>query len=96
MSQMSPLRRKILTAMASNAGRRVRMGMAVAIMAGAILAGGWALLFLALGLFMLVMGIINYCPARGMLAKDEIQTAFLTSFDKADVVVIPRGRRGSK
>jgi hypothetical protein len=86
MSQMSPLRRKVLTAMASDAGRWVRIFAGPAIIAGALISGGWAYLFIILGLMMFVGGVTNFCPARGMLAKADISLAFETSFENRNVL----------
>ncbi len=86
MSQMSPLRRKVLTAMASEYGRWFRIIAGPVIIAGAIISGGWAYLFVFLGLMMFVAGVVNFCPVRGMLRKDEIAVAFQTSFERADVL----------
>ena len=86
MSQMSPLRRKVLTAMASDAGRWVGILGGPAIIAGALVSGGWVYLFIILGLVMFVGGVTNFCPARGMLAKDDTPVAFETSFDNRHVL----------
>ena len=86
MSQMSSHRRKVLTAVASDAGRCVRIFGAPAIIAGALVSGVWAHLFIILGLVMFVGGVTNFCPARGMLAKDDTPVAFETSFDNRHVL----------
>lgn len=98
MSQMSPLKRKILTAMASEFGRWFRIIAGPVIIAGAIIFGGWAYLFVVLGLMMFVGGVTNFCPARGMLAKADISTAFETSFENRHVLgkaaTKPASKRG--
>jgi hypothetical protein len=86
MSKMSPLRRKILTAMASEYGRWFRIIAGPVIIVGAVISGGWAYLFIVLGLMMFVFGVTNFCPVRGMLAKDDITAAFNTSFNNVGVL----------
>lgn len=86
MSQMSPLRRKVLTAMASSTVRWIRIFLGPAIIAVALVSGGWAYLFAVLGLMMFISGVTNFCPARGMLANADIASAFQTSFEKTDVL----------
>lgn len=67
--KLTPANRKFITFMSGPGGRLVRGGMGVVVLASAILQGGWALLLLPLGAFMIGTAVVNYCPATLMFPE---------------------------
>lgn len=60
---MSKFNRAVLVFMAGTPGRLVRGLASVALVALAIIGGGWSLLLLIPGALMIATGLMNYCPA---------------------------------
>jgi hypothetical protein len=61
--KLTPSRIKFLDFMSGTGGRLVRGSLGVLAISGAALSGGWYWLLAPLGIFMIVTGVVNYCPA---------------------------------
>jgi hypothetical protein len=87
MKKMSRVEKAILTFMAGTAGRWARGLGGVALIALAIVSGGWWLLLAIPGVMMVITGIMNYCPAGLFVTgsgKSEDIMANIAKYDALD------------
>jgi len=61
--KLTPSRIKFLDFMSGTGGRVLRGAFGLLVIATAVTGGGWYWLLAPLGLFMIVTGVVNYCPA---------------------------------
>lgn len=80
----------VLTAVSSPAGRWARIIAGPAIVAGGILAGGWALALIPVGMLMLATGVLNLCPAGLFLGRPVKGDELILSFARVDAVSVRR------
>jgi hypothetical protein len=80
----------ILKAVSSPVGRWARIVGGPAIIGGGILSGGWALVFVPVGILMLVTGALNLCPAGLFLGRPVNGEKLTLSFDRVDAVRVSR------
>lgn len=88
MKTPAPWAIALLTAVSSPAGRWARIIGGPAVIVGAIVAGGWALVLAPIGAMMLVTGILNICPVGPLLGRPAKGDELILSFQRVDAVSV--------
>ena len=86
MQTMSKSQRNMLAFAAGTGGRWARALMGVGIGAAGVIAGGWWLLLLVPGAFMIGTGVMNYCPAGLMMTGSGRSEDILANIAKVDAL----------
>jgi hypothetical protein len=86
MKTMSRFERQLLVFMAGPYGRLARGLMGVALIALALVGGGWWLLLGLPGLLMIATGVMNYCPAGLALTGSGRSSDIMAEIAKFDAL----------
>lgn len=86
MKTMSQTQRNVLAFAAGTGGRWARALMGVGVATIGVIAGGWWLLLIGLGAFMIGTGVMNYCPAGLMVTGSGRSEDILANIAKFDAL----------
>lgn len=86
MKKMSRTEKAILTFMAGTWGRWSRGLAGLTLVVLGIIGGGWSLLLLVPGAFMIGTGLMNYCPAGLFITGSGKSESILADIQKFDAL----------